>query len=355
MTAETNIPIGNIFYMLAYTFRALTRKHFENLRGEDFKGMEDLLAEILAIGISAQVKQGLYREYRPRTEDLPGLRGKLSLTGTLANRFRQKPLLCCEFDELTEDNPYNQILKTTMEYLARHPLVAKSRQEKLQKLLPHFKRVATLPHLALPWSRLVFQRNNRTYQFLLELCRFVWDELLLTETAETAKTGPLQNDQKLCALYENFIRAYYNRHYPSLHASKKGIRWDLDPGSARPPALPAMETDITLTHGGRTLIIDAKFYGRAMQERWGKETFHSANLYQIYAYVKNEDRERTGAVSGMLLYAKTREAAAPDSQISIAGNCFEIRTLDLSGDFQIIRETLDGIAETHFPEVRKTE
>lgn len=355
MMTESNIPIRNIFYMLAYAFRELTRDNYSRVAEEDFEGAEDLLAEILSIGISSQVKQGLYREYMPRTEDLPGLRGKLSLSGTIADRFRQKPLLCCEFDELTEDNPYNRILKTTADYLARHPRVASARKQKLQRLLPHFARVALLPHRAFPWSRLVFQRNNRTYEFLIELCRFVWDNLLLSETEGTRKTGIFSDKQKLHALYENFIRAYYNRHYPALHAQKKGIAWDLDPGVERPSALPQMETDITLIHGEKTLIIDAKFYGRAMQEQWGKETFHSANLYQIFAYVKNEDRARTGNVSGMLLYAKTKDGAAPDDEFSIAGNRFEVRTLDLSGDFELIKARLDGIAEKHFPDVKKKE
>ena len=38
------IPIKNVFYMLAYAFRALDRKAYRPLESEDFANAEDLLA-----------------------------------------------------------------------------------------------------------------------------------------------------------------------------------------------------------------------------------------------------------------------------------------------------------------------
>ena len=58
----------------------------------------------------------------------------------------------------------------------------------------------------------------------------------------------------------------------------------------------------------QTLIIDAKYYARTMQERCDAYTLHSGHLYQIFTYVKNKESELRNmphSVSGMLLYAKT--------------------------------------------------
>ena len=73
--------------------------------------------------------------------------------------------------------------------------------------------------------------------------------------------------------------------------------------------MPDMKTDITLQKDGKTLIIDAKYYGHILKSSHqnAQKKLPSANLYQIFAYVKNLDRNVTGNISGLLLYAKTNE------------------------------------------------
>ena len=61
---------------------------------------------------------------------------------------------------------------------------------------------------------------------------------------------------------------------------------------------------------------------------------HSGNIYQIFAYVKNEDVSMTGKVAGMLLYAKTEEEIVPDGHEIFGGNPISFRTLDLNRDEQ---------------------
>ena len=107
-TKDKSIFIKNVYYMLAYAFRALKMDEYDDLAGEDFEHMHDLFAAILAKGIARQVKQGLYREYLGRTEDLATVRGKIELQGTLLNRIARSRRITCEFDELSENNVHNQ-------------------------------------------------------------------------------------------------------------------------------------------------------------------------------------------------------------------------------------------------------
>ena len=110
-----------------------------------------------------------------------------------------------------------------------------------------------------------------------------------------------------------------------------------------------MMTDVTLEQGRRFLVIDAKYYGRVYQSHYGQPTFHSANLYQIFAYVKNMAMAKGpyATVSGMLLYAATGEHV-PRSSYQMSGNRIGVRTLDLNRPFEEIRDQLDGIAREHF-------
>lgn len=68
------------------------------------------------------------------------------------------------------------------------------------------------------------------------------------------------------------------------------------------------------------------------------------NMYQIFTYVKNFDKNNTGNVSGILLYAKTDETVLPDEKpFKIGRNNFSVKTLDLNTEFSEISNRLNEI------------
>jgi 5-methylcytosine-specific restriction enzyme subunit McrC len=71
-------------------------------------------------------------------------------------------------------------------------------------------------------------------------------------------------------------------------------------------------------------------------------------MYQIFSYVKNLDKKRTGNVSGMLLYAKTNEEITPNNDFRVSGNRFSVRTLNLNSEFHQIASQLNEIALEFF-------
>lgn len=70
-------------------------------------------------------------------------------------------------------------------------------------------------------------------------------------------------------------------------------------------------------------------------------------MYQIFTYVKNYDRNNTGNVAGMLLYAETDKQTV-DSEYHMNGNTISVKTLDLNRDFKEIRRQLDDIVAVYF-------
>ena len=79
-----------------------------------------------------------------------------------------------------------------------------------------------------------------------------------------------------------------------------------------------------------------------------KQMLRNANLYQIFAYVKNADKTNSGNVSGLLLYAKTREETEPFLSAVMGGNKIDVRSLDLNRPFSAIAAVLDAIAYACF-------
>ena len=159
------------------------------------------------------------------------------------------------------------------------------------------------------------------------------------------------SDEHMARLFERFILEYYRKNHNYLtEANASQVEWDLcgDTSESAIRFLPTMQTDIMLRLKERVLIIDAKYYGKTLQHHYDKYTLHSGNIYQIYAYVKNQDKKCTGDVAGLLLYAKTDEEITPDVWYNIGGNMIGARTLDLNKDFVEIAKQLDLIASNYF-------
>ena len=345
MTVDKGIPIKNIYYMLSYAFRILKRKEYKRVMGEKFDKINNLFAAILEKGISYQLRQGLYREYVPVQDDLPVLRGKLNINSTVRLQVQRKQKLSCEFDEFSEDNLYNQILKATIHRLIRAEDVDDERRKSLRKLNAFFNNVSLIKADHIAWSRLIYQRNNRNYELLLNICYFVLNGMLQTTDNGRYKLISF-TDKDMERLYERFILEYYRQHHPELKPAAAHIEWNLtEDNRTMIRFLPGMQTDVTLRNGDKTLIIDAKYYAKPKIKRYTKETLISANLYQIFAYVKNMDKDNTGNVSGLLLYAGTEDNVFPEGEpFVICGNKIEAKTLNLNCDFTEISRQLDNIA-----------
>ncbi len=353
MINDRGIFIKNIYYMLSYAFQVLRQENYESIASEEFEDVQDLFAEIIARGVAQQLKQGLYRIYVTRNENLPTLRGKLEIYGTIRNQIQRKKVLACEYDELSVDNIYNRILKTTMTLLIRDKKVLAERKAELKKILLFFDEVALIDPSAIHWNQLRYQRNNRNYEMLMNVCYFVLDGMLQTTDRGDYKMMTF-SDEHMHRLYEKFVLEYYRRNWPCLDEVKAAqVKWNLDPETEDSMIrfLPVMQTDIFLQYKDRILIIDTKYYGKTMQMQYDKATLHSGNLCQIFTYVKNQDAAGSGMVSGMLLYAKTDEAITPDCSFMMGGNKISVKTLDLNKDFKLIAAQLDRIAEEHFGEI----
>lgn len=151
---------------------------------ESFDEMYNLLTAILAKGIGLQLKQGLYREYISHQEELTVMRGKINMPGTIKNKLLHKQVLTCDFDELSENNMLNQILKTTVMLLLRNGKVKAKYKDDLKKKMLYFSNVDSIEPTEIKWSSIRFQRNNQTYRMLVSICQLIIEGVLLYAKTE---------------------------------------------------------------------------------------------------------------------------------------------------------------------------
>lgn len=341
------IPIRNVYYMLSYAFQTLNEQGYKNLATEQFENVAEMCAAILSKGVSMQIKRGLRREYKERSNALSSLRGRIEISESIKTRSILNNKLVCSYDDFSDNSYMNQIIKTTMQILL-HSDIAKSRKKELRKLLVFFCDVDSLDVYRINW-KIQFNRNNQSYRMLISICYLVIKGLLQTNTDGTTRLMDFLDEQRMCRLYEKFILEYYRKEFPDLSVSASQIPWILDEGDGE--LLPIMQTDIMLKQGNKVLIIDAKYYSHTMQSQYDRYTVHSNNLYQIFTYVKNKEAELanvTHEVAGMLLYAGTDETIQPNSSYQMSGNRISVRTLDLNCEFSEIASQMNSIVEEYF-------
>ena len=339
------IPIKNIYYMLSYAFRILNEEGYKKIEVEEFENILELCASILSKGVVILIKRGINREYISKNDEIGSIKGKINVSDSMKKNTLIRNHLICTYDDFSINSYPNQIIKSTMHTLLKSNL-SKNRKKEIHKLYYHIQEVDLLDINKINWN-IQYNKNNQHYRMLISICYLIIHGLIQTKSNGTIKLMDFIDEQRMSRLYEKFILEYYKKEFPELNVASSQIKWNLD-YEYNSLMLPIMQSDVMVSNGEKTLIIDAKYYTHNTQSQFDVHTIHSNNLYQIYTYVKNKDINSTGKVSGMLLYAKTDEVIQPNKDYSMGGNIISIKTLDLNCDFERIKFQLNGFLRKYF-------
>jgi len=344
---ETSIPIQNIYYMLSYAYQTLNLSEYKKLGVEQFTDVKELYAEILSIGIPVLIRGGLMKEYINITEKATVLRGKIDIHSSIKQNTLADKKLVVIHDEFSEDNLPNQIIKSTLVCLYRSIQVREEHRKKFSSYLPYFSKVSDIELHLSRWKDVRYNQQNIRYQFLIDICRFIYEALLLVEDVGREERPHFEDDQRLASLYEKFVFAFYTRETDFL-VSRPQIKWMVDNEFSE--ALPVMRTDLVLKKGDQTLIVDTKFYSENMISRFENSPVkqRSTNLYQIFAYINNWKLQKDEVVGGMLLYAKTGVMTQPNHRYEIKGKTVIVTSLDLNQHFDGIKNDLISVVSDYF-------
>jgi 5-methylcytosine-specific restriction enzyme subunit McrC len=338
------IPIQNIYYLLSYAWDKLEESEMVAVDDLESKEMADLFAEVLCNGLTVLHKRGLDRGYVPHLENTPRIKGKIHFNDSLKRTFFRTPSLICEYDELTYDVLQNQILKATLERLLRVEGLDEGTRTKVGLRLRQLDLISSIRLEKKHFSTVRVHANNRFYDFLLKLCRLIYDNILISEETGRGRFMDFDRDPtKLATLFEAFVFNFMKREQTQYKVRAPHIKWQAKPLSDSPESLlPVMRTDICLERPDKKIIIDAKFYQNTLISRYDNEKIRSGHLYQIHAYVTNcKNEDPSYELEGLLLYPTTNNDV--DAGYDVQGNQIWVKTVNLNQDWQGIRERLLGL------------
>lgn len=345
MNRHKNIPIQNIFYMLSYAYNIIHLSEYKKIGTEKFTNVTDMYARILSVGIPVLIRGGLLKDYIIMEETSNVIKEKLDINASLKQNTLIQKKVAIKYDELSENILLNQIIKATLIYLTKSLSLSRAIRQKFYGFLPFFSNVSDVELNIRLWKRVRYNKQNIRYQFIVDICRYIYESLILDDNTATNSTKDPIDEKQLATLYEKFLFAFFNRE-TDYKVSRPHIKWIVDDDIVY--GLPNMETDLVLQKGDKTLIIDAKFYSENMSVRFegGKPKHLSDNLYQLFTYLENWSKKEEEVLAGMLLYAKTEAKNQPNNQYKIKGNQIFIKSLDLDQDFTKIKNDLLLYAQT---------
>lgn len=332
----SSVPIKNVYNMLVYTFEILKSKEYNRLNREDCEDIYDLLASLLLCGTNTLIKRGFLKSYVNKTEELTAIRGKVDINSSIRRLSFQNAKAVCRFDEFSGNILFNQVLKATLLHLTKKQLKNDIKRD-VSKILLYFNEIDTINMGSLKWNMLTFNRNNAHYDTLLYFCRLIYEDKIANQNKGNINFKTIE-DKLLSSLFEKFICAFYKKHLPNhIVKPKHQIKWD----TQNSEMLPKMEADTIISSTTLKLIIDTKFYSKTLQSNRfnSNQKIISGNLYQIFAYVKNEAcNTAEKPVCGMLLYPQVYQ---PLNRVyNINGSIFFVQTIDLNQAFDKIKQDL---------------
>ena len=348
-----NIPILNVYYLLCYAWGRVQERDTRRLAELGaLSTVQDLLGKVLAGGVNHLVRRGIDRGYVERREDLTGIRGKLAVSETTKRALQARGRAACDFEELSVDFLPNRILRTSLHgLLGRRVTLHRGVRGEVRSAYRRLDGVSRTRLKRNTFSQVQLGGNRRLYEFLLSVCRLLYESSVVDETTGRTIFRDFRSDEAtMWALFEEFVTGFYLREQGVYDVNPGGrrIHWgdacaEDDANRAR---IPVMTADAILESPHRRIILDTKYYPDALARGRGIGTgkLHSDNLYQLLAYLRNRQARGSGHPTheGILLYPQVGEPLR--ARIRLEGFWIQARTVNLDRDWwHIHREMLETI------------
>ncbi|MBN2543840.1 restriction endonuclease [bacterium] len=223
---KPKVSLDNIFGMLEYAYRFNFSVHEDLFGCSSLEEFYNRLANILSKRIRDRARKGLYKEYLPKSEILPFIRGRLNIKSIVVNPCKFNPH--CDYEENTYDIEDNRILNWTLYLISRNPLCepkALSNIRAAYKVLHGY--VSLLPCIPKDCLHRFYNRLNNDYQQLHALCRFFLENS--GPTHEIGEKEMLPFLINMSFLYEQFVAEWLKANEAELGFEVKSqVTFDID-------------------------------------------------------------------------------------------------------------------------------
>ncbi|WP_288221228.1 hypothetical protein [uncultured Clostridium sp.] len=339
MKELSKIPIENIYYMLCYAWNKLDYLDRNKVGILEENDVLNLLCRIFVNEVNFITKKGINREYNSFDEEVSTIKGKININKSIELMLSKKNKLNCGYEELDFNITINKILKTTIINLLKTKNLSEYNKKYLKNILFYFSSIDTIYLNERLFNSIKYNTSNKSYKFIINICKLINDNLLIAENGEEAEFyNFLEDERKMAYLFENFIRNFYKKELKSSKVYRENIKWNLKGENLE--YIPKMETDISIEFSNKKIIMDTKYYKNALNNNFGKDKLISGNLYQLFAYLKNNENKsfKDKNSEGILIYPRVNIDL--DLRYTMENHIIKICTVNLNMKWNNIKDRL---------------
>jgi 5-methylcytosine-specific restriction enzyme subunit McrC len=299
--------LTNLLYMLSYTNNLKIKENMANLAKDN--DLFEIYIYIFAKNLLKEIERGIYKDYNKKEDELNYLKGKLNINKQIKHNLTKKHKLYCIYNEFSENNLINQILKYTIELLKN--ATKNYRNKKLLNDLSFiFEDVEYKTIINKDFDKIAFNRMNERFKPYIKMAELFIKNSSINLTTKDLETFSLIFNMDL--LFEEFIGNILRRYKAEIfekdvdvylqHKKYYLMREITDENNKD---FFALKPDVVVKENDKTiLIIDTK-YKQLINDRSKNYNLHQSDIYQIFAYLK-----KYNCKNGILLYPKYDEEIA---------------------------------------------
>jgi 5-methylcytosine-specific restriction enzyme subunit McrC len=249
----------------------------------------EIFIRLFCIQLWAALHRGIIRRYEARSADLPLLRGRLDIARQIRRHATRHDLLACKYDEFSEDNALNQVLKAALNVLSGVVRTIQNERD-LRELSLCFEEVQDVHPANLRWHAARVDRLSKRYEPLLRLAK-----LFIAGKAPDVVTGRGEGYAMLFDMSDLFEK-YVGRMARRVAVETRAVTVTLQfPGTflARREGVGSafeLRPDIVAREEGRVIwIADTKW--KRLDLSLTREGLGASDMYQMHAYSRRFDAD----------------------------------------------------------------
>lgn len=281
------------------------------------------LVRMLAKRVIRRAREGLYREYISREQDLPYVRGTIDVGKHVRRPHRTK--IPCRFEESKTDNDLNRILAWTLYKVARSGLCSGETLRVAQAAYRSLSgKVSLNPVRPEDCVGRHYNRLNEDYRPMHGACYLLLKHMGLSHETGDQAVMPFVID--VPSVFEDYVVEMLRRHAPDGHSVQSSVIYNHEFGHFEMDAV-VYEKD----SGEATSIVEVKYKYT--------DSPSSKDLQQAVAYAS-----ALGCSDALLVYPRV-----PEGNVRAKVGRVAVRVGGVSLEEERTRDTLDLITVKESP------
>jgi 5-methylcytosine-specific restriction enzyme subunit McrC len=233
--------------------------------------------------LHAEMMQGMIRTYIERNENLNVLRGRLRIEQQFKQNLAHRERLFCQYDELSDDNVHNQILKYVLKILQKIAIGNRVRVQ-VAELLMRFDPISDIAVDTDLLNSLCFDRSAARYEPIFEQCK--WFLAGLYPDVLTGKEACVSLVFNMNQLFELYVGAELRKNAWSegLRVREQGPQKYLAQRVDSDQNVFMMKPDISFLNTKNQVVAIADAKWKLLDEDQRKLGITQTDLYQMESY-----------------------------------------------------------------------